>query len=179
MAANFGKQTNIVANPDRHLIFFEGEDLCYNYMTDQWSLISAYDTFGFYGINSPTQEVGLVIYSGNAVDLQVQDSGGTAQTATFTSGARDLNQGGRSYVDAVRPLANGGTYAVSIGVQDNINDSVTWSTGTSPNSRSLNSNFRSAANTPEGRFVRTEVVISGGFTTALGADIEFYESGDV
>ena len=108
------KQTNIVANKQRHLIFFESEELCYNYKTGQWSEITAYDGLGMFSVNSKTSDIGLIVYSGGAVDLQEQTTSDVAQTATFETGAQDLNQGGRTIVNSVRPLINGGTTAVVI-----------------------------------------------------------------
>ena len=43
---NATKQVNTVANPARHLIFFEGADLAYNYKTNQWTSVPAYNLLG-------------------------------------------------------------------------------------------------------------------------------------
>jgi len=169
-----GKQTNIVANKARHLIFFEGEDLCYNYKTDQWSLVSAYDTYGLFSVNSKTADIGLVVFSAGSVHLQTQATTDDAQTATFETGAIDMNTGGRTVVTGVRPLINGGTTTVRVGAQDNPGGTVTYSTSTSLNSRTQMANIRR-----EGRYVRAEITIAGGFTTFLGADVEFSPQGRV
>ena len=60
---NATKQVNTVANPARHLIFFEGADLAYNYKTNQWTSVPAYNGLGLYGINSETGIIGIVRYS--------------------------------------------------------------------------------------------------------------------
>jgi len=179
MALGAVKQTNVVANPSRHLIFFEESELCYNYKTNQWTAIPAYNGLGFYGVDSLTGHVGLVRYSSGSVDLQDQTTSGVAQTAVLTTGASDPNQGGRTVVDGVRPLANGGTNTVRVGVQDLISDAVTWATGSALNSRTNLANFRAAANTAEGKYTRVEITLTGGFTTFLGADVRFTAQGKV
>lgn len=173
------KQTNIVANPARHLIFFEGSDLCYNYKTNQWTRITAYDGLGLYGVNSKVLDIGLVIYSSGSVDLQDQNTLGDKQVAILTTGSSGGDQGDRFVVDSVRPLVNGGTNTVRVGVQDALDDSITWSTGSALNSRTNKVNFRAADNYPEGRYIRVETTITGGFTTAIGTEIEFNPSGKI
>lgn len=167
------KQRNIAVNRARHLVFFEGSDVCYNYKTKQWTATPAWTGLGMYSVNSKSNDIGLVRFSAGSVDLQTQ---GTAvpQAAVITTAAADINQGGRSVVNGVRPLANGGTLSVRVGVQEDIGGTVTWSTATSVNSRTNMANFRS-----EGRYVRAEVTITGGFTTVLGADIDVTPQGRV
>lgn len=177
MAVNAGKQTNVVANKARHLIFFEGEDICYNYKTGQWSLVSAYDTFGLFSANSKTDTIGLVRFSGNAVDLQVQSSTGVPQDVTMTTGETDPNQGGRSVVRAVRPLINGKTatsVTVRVGSRDTIDsdEAVSWSSSMSVNSRTGLHDFRK-----EGRYIRVELSVTGGFETIKGADPDVVPAG--
>jgi len=174
MALGVTKQSNIAVNKARNLIFFEGTELCYNYKTQQWSIVPAYDGLGFYSINSKLHDIGLVIYSSGSVDLQEQSTSFVAQTATLTTAAPDPNQGGRGVVRGVRPRSNGGTHAIRVGTQDTVSDSVTWSTSTSVNARSNMANFRS-----EGRHVRVEDTITGGFTTFIGADVDFTPQGRV
>lgn len=175
MPDNVGKQLNIVSNEGRSLIFFEGYELCYNYRTGQWSAIPAYDTLGFFTINSKTADVGIVRYSGAAVQLQEQTvSASDAQSTKLTTAAPNINQGGRAVVTGVRPIVNGGTYSIRVGVQDVPADAVSWSPATAINSRSGAASFRS-----EGRYLRAELTITGGFTAAVGAEIEFSQQGRV
>lgn len=166
------KQTNIVANTDRNLIFFEGEELCYNFKTNQWSRIPAYNDYGMYSISNKSSVIGLVVYSSGSVDLQEQANTDPAQAAVVGTGAIDLNQAGRSIVTGIRPLVAGGTVTVSAGTMDAVGDTITWSTAVSVNSRSLMANFRE-----EGRYVAARVSITGGFEAALGADVEFSPTG--
>lgn len=173
MASNASvvEMTNVVIDKDKSIVFFQSNNLAYNWKTQQWTRQPAWSGTTYYALNGGP---GLIRFSGNAVDLQDGSTNGVEQTATITTGAVDANQGGRTVVTGVRPLANGGTHTVRVGVQDNVGDAVTWSTSTSPNSRTGMANFRA-----EGRYVRIENTITGGFTTAMGADIEFSPRGKV
>jgi len=174
MALDVTKQSNIAVNPARKLAFFEGQNLCYNYGTGQWSRIPAYAGLGYYSVNDKDYDIGLVIYSSGSVDLQNQFTTGPSPDATITTGAVDLNEGGRTVVTGVRPLINGGTTTVKVGVQDSIGGTVSWSSATTPNSRTKLANVRS-----EGKYIRAEFTITGGFTTALGMDVDFTPRGRV
>ena len=175
MALGVVKQSNIVINKARNIAFFEGTNLCFNYKTGQWSRIPAYDTIGVYSVNSKAASFGLVRYSSGSVDLQTQNyANSTAQTATVTTAAANLNQGGRSVVNGLRPIHNGGTASVRVGVQDDPADAVSYSTATSVNARSGMANFRE-----EGRYHRMELTVTGGFDTLNGADVEFSPSGRI
>ncbi len=179
MAIGSVKQQNIAVNKARHLIFFEGTNVCFNYKTQQWTRIPAYDGFGVYSLNDKDATFGLVRESGTAIDLQGQGSAGVVQTATITSSATKPNPGGRGVVEGVRPVSNGGTHAIRVGIQDFAGDTVSWVTGTALNSRSRTSNFRGNANTPEGRYIRVEDVITGGFESAVGAYIDTFPQGEL
>ena len=166
------KQTNLVSNPSRGLVFFEGEELCYNYKTNQWSRIPAYDGYGMFTVDSNQYDIGLVVFSSGSVDLQIQDFAGIKQDATISTGAMEGNPGGRFRITAVRPLVNGGSPTVQAGSQDSITDSVDWATARSPNTRSGLAGFRQ-----EGRYGRVSVSVSGGFNHIVGADVEGQPSG--
>lgn len=167
------KQTNIVANPSRGIVFFEGEELCYNYKTSQWSRIPAYDGYGMFSVDNNDYDIGLVVESAGSVDLQEQTENHVAQDASLETGAADPNQFGRTMVTGVRPLWNGdGTVSVRVGSQDTISGSTDWAADTTPNSRTNLANFRK-----EGRYVRVGVSVTGGFNHIVGADVEFVPSG--
>ncbi len=174
MALGLVKQQNIAFNKARNLIFFEGTELCYNFKTQQWTDCPAYLDLGFYSFSSKAVSIGLIRYSSGSVSITAGSTSAVAQTATITTGAIDPNEGGRAVITGVRPIANGGTYAVRVGIQDDIDAAVTWSASTSVNTRSNMANFRS-----EGRYVRVETVITGGFTTVMGADVDFSPQGFV
>lgn len=177
--ATYSTKVDVVAkNEKRNLIFFEDKALVYNYKTDQWSRATGYSGLGFFTLNSLNDDIGLIRTSSGSVDLQNQALTDDALDATIETASDDKTTGGRTVITGVRPLVNGGTVTVQVGVQDNLDDSVSYSTAASPNSRSNTANFRDLSNT-EGRYVRTRYSISGGFTTAQGADIEYHKSGDV
>ncbi len=174
MALGQVKQQNIAVNKSRHLVFFEGSETCFNYQTQQWTQIPAYLDLGFYSVSSKSASIGLVIFSSGSVDLQAQSTSFVPQSALLTTGAPNINQGGRAVVNGVRPIVNGGTYSLRVGVQDDIDDAVSFSAATVINTRSNMANFRE-----EGRYHRAELTITGGFTTANGVDVDFSEAGRV
>lgn len=165
-------QKIVATNKARNLVFFEDNDLCYNYKTGQWTRVPAYNGISYYSVNNKSISIGLVRRSSGSVDLQ--GGGGVAQDATITTGAFNLNEGGRAVVNGVRPLVNGGTITIKVGEQDYIGDTVAWSGSTSLNSRTRYANLRS-----EGRWHRAEFTITGGFTTAMGFDVDFTPQGRV
>lgn len=177
MAIPITKQTNIAINEARNLVFFEGEELCFNYKTGQWTEIPAYNDIAFHSLLGQEGEsalIGTTRFNGNVVHIDSEKTSDVAQTAVFNTGAQNLYPLGRAIVKALRPRVNGGTYAVRVGTQDNISDSVTWSSSSSVNSRSGAANFRS-----EGRYHRVELTISGGFDTAVGIEGEWEPKGRV
>ena len=168
------EQTNVVANRARHLIFFEENGLAYNYKTNQWTRLPAYSGLGMFSVNSETSDIGLIINSSGSIDLQEQVNTFAVQTALIETGAVDLNQGGRSVIHGIRPRVSGGTTTVRAGVQDAIAGAVSYSSATTPNSRTNMANFRS-----EGRYLRAEFTVTGAFTTIFGADVDFAPQGRV
>lgn len=179
-------QKNVVAHSDRSMVFFQSQSLAYNWKTNQWSLLSHVDGSSFYQRIDPDEVLGYFYPSGqsyeprNFVRSYGVGSAPSAATATVITGEIDLNAGGRAIVDAARPLHDGASLSsVRIGIRDLPSDSVTWCTGTALNSRTGQSNFRSAATPPEGRYHRAEFVFTGGFTTVSGAEFEFYPQGKV
>ena len=166
------KQQNIAINEALKLAFFEGSELCYNYRTQQWTSCSAYLDLGFYSIRTKGSVIGIVRFSAGSVHLQPQGNTYVPQTAVITTGATDPNVGGRVVVTGVRPLVTGGTHTIRVGTQDSIGGTVTYTAQITPNTRSGMANMRA-----EGRYVRVENTIAGGFTTALGADVEFAANG--
>ena len=172
MALGLVTQSNIAVNKARHLVFFEGSDIAFNYKTQQWTATPGYTGLKPFSINLKGYDIGLVIYSAGSVQLQFQITSFPALTATITTGATDPNVGGRGVVTGVRPLVTGGTKTVRVGTQDEIGGTVTYTAAIIPNTRSGMANMRA-----EGRYVRVETTITGGFTTALGADVEFTANG--
>ena len=178
------EQKTVCVNPSMGLVFFEDQAVAYNYKTDQWSKLSSVEGQRFFGVQDNSKVLGTIMAdSGTGFTVAIHDSedgNAVAQDATFTTGAPQLTEGRRSIIEGVRPLGDGvSASSVRIGAQELISDSVTWATGSSVNSRTGMSNFRAGDGVPEGRYLRLEMVFSGGFTTAYGADIEFFPSGEV
>lgn len=167
------EQKSVCINEAISCAFFEDQNLVYNYKTQQWSRTPAYAGDKYFKVNGAGKLVGRTVLFTTLGSITDQE-GGAAQTGTVTTGANDVNQGGRTIVNGVRPLYNGGTHAVRVGVQDNISDAVTWSSTATPLARTGYANLIT-----EGRYVRAEIVTSGGFTTGLGADLKVAKGGKV
>lgn len=172
------QQRNVAVNPAISTFFFEGQNLAYNYHTQQWSEQNALLGRTYYSVDSEADLVGQIVFSGTSVDDQTS-SGGASTEATFETAERDLNQGGRAEITGVRPIVNGGTVSVFVGVRNDLDDSVVYATGSSVNSRTGMSHFKSAANKAEGRYQRLRFLVNGANETTLGADVEFVPSGQV
>lgn len=167
-------------NTARRLVFFPNQDYCYNYLTDQWTEVD-------FGLNSApvdgnlvnTHKKNMIIgqswNSGATGVVEVSSDGTVNPTCTFETGAIDLNEGGRVVVTGVRPIVIGGsTVAVRVGVQDDPDDSVSWTSSSTPQTRTGMAALRA-----EGRYIRVEVVLTGGFTTIKGVDVYFQPAGNV
>ncbi len=165
----------MVAHNEALKTIFFTNGVCYNYKTGQFTRVS--NITPIFSTNDADAIIGQYTTSGTTFSLTNSD-GGTAQTATIETSSDDKITGGRTVITGVRPYINGGTTTIQVGIQDALSDSVSYSTAASLNSRSGMANFRDLSNI-EGRFVRTRYTITGGFTTAQGADIVYQKSGDV
>jgi hypothetical protein len=175
-------QKSVVSNAALSTIFFSGQQLAYNYKTDQWSRIPAFgDSIidDFFSYHEADKLFGQIHHLSTGFGL-ADGSGASAVTGTMTTGEFALNPGGRAVVDACRPLTDGGSLSsVTIGVRDLLSSAVAKATGTAINTRTGASNFRGGANTPEGRYHRAEFIFTGGFTTVSGAEFDFTPTGKV
>lgn len=100
---------------------------------------------------------------------------GAALTATLQTKTMNINQGGRALVTAIKPITMGatsGNITAYIGTQVSPNDSITWSSGTTPEIRTGKCSVRA-----DGIFHTAKVTISGGFLNALGVEPEARPSG--
>lgn len=167
-------QSNVCVNEAIRCVFFESQNLCYNYKTQQWTRLPALDGYSYFSVNGETDVVGRTVVLGTLGGL-TSSAGGAAQDATIVTGATDPNQFGHTVVNGVRPRVVGdSTTEIQVGTQNQIDDSVTWYTGTAINSRTGYSDLRA-----EGRYIRVQQKHTGGFTTAHGADIDFAPQGKV
>ena len=162
-----------MANKAITTVFFESQNLAFNWKTGQWTRLPAFDGASLFSIDDIDDIVGrsLVLTTGAAV---VGQSSGTIQTATLTTGDSDINSGGRTFIRGVRPLNDGGTWTVRVGSRDDLSTTTSFSTSTSVTARTGYADFRE-----EGRYQRVELTNSDGFTTLVGADIDFEPAGRV
>jgi hypothetical protein len=173
LGTNPGRQTAVAANPARKLIFFEDNDLCYNYGTGQWTRCPAYASYTYFSINNKDADIGLgLIPNGSYGSFEEQLTAYVSQDVTITTGEMEPNQGGRVVVSGVRPRIDDGTWTVRVGTRNSTSTVVSWSTSTSLNSRTGMANFRE-----EGRYFRVEYSCTGGHTNAMGADVEYSPQG--
>ena len=160
----------VKANPSLHSIFFSN-NVVFNYKTQQWTRLP--NITASFPINVKAGIIGQYT-TGTGTTYLTTSEGGTVETALLTTASPNINPGGRAVVNGVRPIANGGTYAVRVGTLDDIDGTVAWSASTSVNTRSNTANFRA-----EGRYHRVELTVTGGFTTIMGADVDFTPQGKV
>lgn len=165
------EQQDVAVNPGIHSVFFQSQDLAYNYKTDHWSRLPAFNGNGYYSVDSATGVIGQIVWSGNAADLQLS-TGGVPTTCLLTTPETDPHNQGRSVIFGVRPLVNGGTWTVRVGSRDNLSTTISFSASTSLTSRTGVADFRE-----EGRYHRAELTCADGFTVALGMDLEFEPAG--
>lgn len=163
----------LAANPQRGHVYFDS-GRTFNYKTRQWTDTNAYQSIAKYNIHDNTSSIGLIRESSGAYAFQEQTTAGVAQDAVIETGAQEIAVGERVFIGGVRPLVNGGTYAVRVGTQENIGDAVTYSASTTVTARTGKADFSLT-----GRYARVELTITGGFTTALGVDIEGSPAGRV
>lgn len=164
---------SVASNMDRNLVFFESQNLCYNYVTQQWTRLPALDGRGYYSLHDKADLVGQSVIVSESAYSQTS-SGGTPQAVTVTTGDNDTNQGGRTFLGGVRPLTDGGTWAVRVGSRDTLSTTPSFSTSTSVTDRTGFADFRE-----EGRYQRVELTNSDGFNTLMGVDIDFEPAGEV
>lgn len=155
-------------NPHASLIFFSN-GVVFNYRTRQFTRVPALTPT--FSIEDSTGIIGQFITQSGFTRL-LTSTGGAKQSATITTGDSDLNTHGRTFVKGVRPLADGGTWTMRVGTRPDLSTAISWSSGTTITDRTGYADFRE-----EGRYVRFEFANSDGFTTAMGADIEFEPAG--
>ena len=99
---------------------------------------------------------------------------GTPLEATLDTKVSNFNLGGRATVTAYKPIVQGSGSTVSgyIGTQKLLEDSVTWVGPATPETRTGKCSARADA-----VYHRVRLVIDGGFTNAMGAEVEFTPSG--
>lgn len=99
---------------------------------------------------------------------------GAPLEATIDTKMVNLNLGGRALITAYKPIVQGSGSTVSgyIGTQKLLEDSVTWVGPATPETRTGKCSARADA-----VYHRVRLVIDGGFTNAMGAEVEFTPTG--
>jgi len=118
------KQKNIVSNTARGLIFVEDDELCFNYLTGQWTRVPAYDGLGLFSISDDEADIGVNRFSGTAVDLQKQRTSAPQQDALVQTAEADINVGGKAQITGIRPLISSGDAYARAGVRDSLNETA-------------------------------------------------------
>lgn len=123
-------------------------------------------TIGVFGI----QQIG----SSGSYATYVGTVSGTPLEATIDTKVSNLNLGGRAFISQFKPIVQGSGSTVNgyVGTQKLLEDSVTWSAAIPTESRTGKCSARSDA-----VYHRIRLVIDGGFTNAMGAEVEFTPSG--
>lgn len=100
----------------------------------------------------------------------------TAGTAVIETGDFELNEGGRAYVDAIKPhVESSGTapsVTVAIGYRDSLSANPSYTSETTPNSRTGFANVRVDA-----KYARARETITGNFEKATGLEFNATPSG--
>ncbi len=100
----------------------------------------------------------------------------TAGAAVLESGEMELNEGGRAYIDAVKPhIESSGTapsVTVAIGYRDSLATTPSYTSETSANSRTGFANFRVDA-----KYARIRTTVTGNFDKATGVEFNAVPSG--
>lgn len=161
----------IYHNPAIKMVFFTN-NVAYNYKTKQWTRVSGITPAC--SIDDKNNIIGQFRNASGVSTLLLGSSGGANLSATLTTGDSDLNEGGHTYVNGVRPLVDGGTWSVRVGTRDDLSTSISWSTSTSVTTRTGYHDFRE-----DGRYQRFELTNSDGFNTLMGADLDVEPSGEL
>lgn len=163
--------------------------LCYDYAADKWTYSDQYvqqlfvaNTPGYTmdGLDSVNSNLDLLgpsldsrVWMGGAPKIGVFDDAnklswwsGSNMSAIIETAEFEATPGRRSLLSAVRPLVDGGSTTVQIGHRNRQQDSLTWMSAASTNSSGLATMRKNA------RYHRVRLNISGGFTKAIGADVQ-------
>lgn len=162
--------------------------IIYNWVSDRWSygevnaefILPAYtlgqtiDDFGSTSIDDIPFSLDSGVYQGGRVRLAAFDTThkmgfltGTALEATIDTGEAQLVPSQRALLKQIWPLVDGGTLSAAVGYRDRQNDSVTWATATSQNSKG----FCPARVDARYHRVRLTIAAGGTWTHAQGIDL--------
>jgi hypothetical protein len=155
--------------------------LIFNPKTSQWThanqIVDELITSGNY-VRSPP--VGILAFSTSGANSVVGIFEGTAGSAILETGDFELAEGGRGYIDGIKPhVESSGTapaLGVRIGIRNDLGTAPTYTTTAGPHSRTGFANFRDKGVT-DGKYARVEVNITGNFKKATGFELDADPSG--
>lgn len=179
------EQQNVVANPSIGTVFFQSQQLAYNYKTDQWTRLPSTEGKKYFQRFGEDRVLGLIASPGSGVTAptkMVQDSsltGASNATVNLVSGERELSPDAQVYVRGVRPLQKGTSTGprVLVGHRDQIHDSVTTITGSNANSITGFHGYYNR-NSPNGQLIRVGLYYpTGNFSSVSAAYVDFERVG--
>ena len=165
--------------------------LIYNYEEKRWSraenevevLVTGLSTFTslddmdalFASLDDATPSLDANAWSGGSNVLVGFDStykyglfSGSAGTAILDGQEVELTPGLYTHVHGVKPLVIGSpTTTVALGTRNALSDSVSYTSETTPTSRTGFADFRS-----ESRYARARVTLTGSFDSAIGSEFQ-------
>jgi hypothetical protein len=105
----------------------------------------------------------------------------TAGSAVLETGDMELAEGGRGYIDGIKPhVESSGTapaIGVRIGIRNDLGTTPTYTSTAGPHSRTGFANFRDKGIT-DGKYARVELNITGNFRKAIGFELDGSPSGE-
>lgn len=178
---------SVAADMEKRLIYWSvnlsttpgicGHLMVYNYAEDRWSLATqnAAALFSGAGLFTPNLTVRSIPYAFDGNNRLGQFTG-TPGTATIESGEVEPQPGGCALINGIKAVVASSGTAPTIGVQvgsrDDQGTAVSYSSTTTPTSRTGFADFRSDA-----RYHRARVYIAGNFDKALGLEIDATPTG--
>lgn len=155
--------------------------LIFNPKTNQWThanqIVDELITSGNYVRIPP---VGILAFSTAGSNSVVGIFEGTAGSAILETGDFELAEGGRGYIDGIKPhVESSGTapaMGVRIGIRNDLGTAPTYTSTAGPNSRTGFANFRDKGVT-DGKYARVELNITGTFKKVTGFEIDADPSG--
>jgi hypothetical protein len=149
----------------------------YNVVTGQWSYARETDGFRQFITAAPgTAYMGDVYGFSAGTEKICGTFSGTPTEAVLETGEFEANEGGRTFIDAVKPhVESSGTapsVTVSVGYRDSLGASVSRTTEAAPNSRTGFANMRADA-----KYHRIRETVTGNFKKATGLEFNANPSG--
>lgn len=165
----FAYPVSSTSNPDRALIF--------NPKTSQWGFaLQAMEEFVNGSPNVVSAPFPVTAFQTSGSASIVTRFGTTAGAAVMESGEFEFNEGGRTFLDAVKPhVESSGTapaITVAIGYRDSLGTTPSYTSEFTPHTRTGFANPRADA-----KYLRIRETVTGNFKKATGCEIDPKPSG--